>query len=511
MKIETQPLEDRQMKVTVEVEPETFEAAKHRAARELARRVKIPGFRPGKAPYLMVVRHLGEEAVEEEAIEHLVDDIYPKMLDEAKLEPYGPGSLKSIVSKNPPVLEFVVPLQAEVKLGEYQAVRRAYEPKPVEDKDVDAVLADLREQQALLEPVERPAQEGDAVTIRLDGERLNPEEGQNPTLVTERSVPILIKPEGQEKSENEPEEWPYPGFARLLIGLSAGDERTVEYTFPEDSTFESLRGVAARFHFVVESVKSRTLPEMDDEFAKSVGEFGNMEEVRGAIRHSLEHRAEDEYNETYDDEILQELANGSTIQYPPQMLEREIDSVIDRLKERLEQQHLDMDLYLKSRGMTAEQLREEARPTAESRLKKSLALMEMAKAENIEIQPDELEEETTRTLGMLSQSMSKKDARLLNDRNVFTNLVGNIMADMLTNRALGRLREIASEGKAKAHVHEDEEQDLMEAELAASAAPAAGQIEPETVAEETTLATEEPAAEGQAENSAETEPPAEAE
>ena len=194
MKIDTTTLENHQVKLTVEVEPESLESAKHRAARQIAKKTKIPGFRPGKAPYPVIVRQIGEAAILEEAIDLLVQDVYPKAIDEAGIHPYGPGKLENVASMEPPKFEFVIPLEAEVELGDFHSIRRTYEPAPVTEKQVDDVVEDLRDRQAILEPVTRPAQEGDVVYVRIDGQRLNPDEGEDANLVSERSVPILIAP-----------------------------------------------------------------------------------------------------------------------------------------------------------------------------------------------------------------------------------------------------------------------------------------------------------------------------
>jgi len=451
LKIETQPLEDHQVKLTVEVEPDSFESAKRRAARYISRKTKIPGFRPGKAPYQVVVRQIGEATIIEEALELLVKDIYPEIIDEAEIQPYGPGQLENVVSMDPPVLEFVVPLEAEVELGDYHSISRPYEPKQITEKDVNDVLDDLRDRQAILEPVERPAQENDVVFVHLSGIRKDVKEGEDPNLVSERSLNVTIKPQGMEteseeadSKENTSTEWPFPGFSRHLIDHSAGDELTLPHTFSQDSDFESLRGTEAEYHVTLEEVKSRTLPELNDEFAATLGEYETIEDLRKDIRSGLEQQTLQTYNEEYDTQVLDEAINQSTIKYPPQMLEREIDSVIHSLEHRLEEQNLDMDLYLKTRAMDMDALKEEARPVAESRLKRSLFLFELAKAENIEVEQEELQTETLRTMDSLAHTLSEKEARQLNNREVFSNLVGSIMADMLTQQSIERLRKIAS-------------------------------------------------------------------
>ena len=210
------------------------------------------------------------------------------------------------------------------------------------------------------------------------------------------------------------------------------------------SEFETLRGIEAEFRFTVENVKSRTLPELNDEFASSVGEFANLEALRSEIHSDLERQAKEAYDNEYEEEILKEVIEQSDIKYPPQMLEREIDSVIDNLKNRLENQKLELDLYLKSRQIDMDGLRAEAHPVAESRLKRTLVLLEVANAEKLEVNQEELQNETMRTMDTLYRNLPEKDARRLNDRQVFNNVIENVMADMVIKHAMERLRDISS-------------------------------------------------------------------
>ena len=443
MKIETQHLDDHQVKLTLEVEPEAVEAAKHKAARHISQRTKIPGFRPGKAPYQVVLRQYGEAAIFEDAIEHLVEDIYPKMIEESGISPYGPGSLQNVVSMDPMVLEFIVPLQAEVTLGDYSGIRVPYTPPQVEQDAVDTLLEELRERQAVLEPVERAAQPEDVVEIVIRGERVNPEEGQNPAIVAEMPASILVK---AEDAERDLKEWPYPGFSVNLIGKAVGDELTVEQTLPDDLEFEELRGVAARFYLKLEGVKSRTLPELNDEFATMVSDKDNLEDLTADIRRMLDFQGSQEYIDEYDGKVLDAAVELTQYKYPPQMVENEIDQFMESFKRRLKNEEMDFDLYLKARGIDINALREEARPEAEKRARRSLMLFEIARKEDFQVNRKELNQRTSQTISQLTRNLTKKDASKFYDLGVFQNVVTNIMADMLTTRAVEFLRQTASDG-----------------------------------------------------------------
>jgi trigger factor len=450
LKIETEIQEDHQAKLTVEVEVDVMEGMKRRAARKIARRVRIPGFRPGKAPYQVIVRQLGEGAILEEALEMLVEDIYPKIIEDTEIKPYGPGSLDNVVSLEPPVLEFMVPLDAEVTLGDYRSLRKPYEPSEVSDDDVNKVLENLRERQAVIEPVERPAQEGDLVTVRLSATKRTQVEDEDPNLISERSAPMIVR----SSDESDPDEWPFPGFSANLVGLSEGDERTLNYVFPDDAEIEAFQGVEAEILFVVETVKARNLPLLDDEFASSMGDFADLDAFIQVIRSNLEAQAEQAYNESYDNEILDEVVEQAIFKYPPQMLESEIEDAIRDLTHRLEQQGLDMDLYLKTRSLDMDGLKEELEPVAENRLKRALFLYEMAEVENIEIEAEELKAEADSTMSYLSNVLPKEDARRLSDKDVYGNMVRNIMVDMLSRKAMERFRAICK-GESEEHTEEE--------------------------------------------------------
>jgi trigger factor len=443
LKIESQLLEDHQVRLQVEVESEPMEAAKRRAARAISKKAKIPGFRPGKAPYQIIERFAGAQKIRADALELLLRDLYPKIIEEAGIKPYGPGKLEDISEQDPPVFKMVVPLEATVNLGDYRSIRIPHEPQEVTEEDVDRQLESMRKQHAIIEPVERQAQDGDLVTIKLGAERKNVEEGEVATLIRERSIPILVEPETAGDTGDKAAEWPFPGFSRNLAGLATGDERTITYTFPEDSSFELLRSKEVEYHFVVESVKSYTLPELNDEFALSQGDYENLEALRSQVRKGLETQTHNQYESDYNERILNDLLGRAEMKYPPQMIDSELHTVLHQLENQLAQQKMDMETYLKTRQIDRAALEEEFRPTAEARLKRFLALYEVSQAENIQVPTEELQTVTTQTLQQFSQSMPPEEARKSITPAFVESLTRNIMADLLIGHTQERLRVIA--------------------------------------------------------------------
>jgi trigger factor len=455
LKIETQPLEDHQVKLTVEIGPGPLDEARRQAARKIAKRTKIPGFRPGKAPLNIVQRFVGEDVLLEESLEILINDHYLKIIEEAKITPYGPGKFNNILTLDPLTLEFTVPLMAEVTLGDYRSIRYPYEPTQVQSQDVENVLDSLRQRQAIEEPIDRPAQENDHLHVRLSAHRTESAEGTQAELFSERPISLIIAKKGEDTSD----EWPFDGFSRELIGMAAGDRKRLVYTFPEESEFEDLRGVTAEFSVLVEDIKSRSLPELNDEFAQSVGEYNDLEALREEIKATLERRAKETYDAEYDDEVVTAAVDQATIKFPPQMLENEIEEVLHQLTQRLKTQNLDLETYKKTRGLDEDGLKDEARPVAESRVRRSLVLLEIAEAENIQVAKEELQAETERTLEAMTRFMSESELRKLSSQDLFPGLVGNILTDMRIARTLERLRGIAS-GSADTNLSSESSQEI---------------------------------------------------
>ncbi len=442
MKLETTPRENHQVEVIAELEPEVLERFMRRAARKISEGARIPGFRPGKAPYDVIRRMYGDAALQQEAIELIIDDIYPQILDEAKIEPGAPGSLEEIISIDPPKLKFLIPLEATVELMDYRSIHHDYTPDPVTDEEVEDFLRNLQRRSATAEPVERPAQAGDMVYMKISGEFTEPEEGKDAQIVDEMPYQIII---GEDTSSETA--WPFVGFSQNLIGMSANETRDVEYTFEETSKFETLRGKKAIFHITVQSIKSMSLPELNDEFAKGMGNFDDLDALRNAVRMQIESHKMGEYDEEYIGSYIDEIVEGSTVLYPPQMVEHQIEHMLEDLENDLRNRNMDLETYLKTMGKDRDTfIAEDVRPNAEKRLKRSLVLTELTKQEKIEVNQDEL------SRAVINRLMEMDGQRLFGDKKP-TNKQMQEVTEYLTydsaNRLLGehlysRLKSIAS-------------------------------------------------------------------
>jgi trigger factor len=438
LKIETQPREDHQVNLIVEVDPEQMEIAKRKAARKISERTKIPGFRPGKAPYDVVRRHYGDSAITEEAVEVLVDQIYPDVLKEAGIQPAAAGSLENIEKLDPPTFKFLVPLAPTVDLGDYRSVRKPYEYTPPGEDKLNEALENLRSMYSKTENVDREIKEGDFALLDVKG---TAKDEELPDL-TRTGYPVFIR------SEEKEGDWPFPGFGMELVGKKAGDTATLKHKFPKEYENESLKELSVSFEVVIKSVRGVTLPEMNDEFAKSVG-VENIDELHKRVQENIEAQAKADYDDKYFNDVLELIKAGATIKYPPQVLEHESEHVLDELKRRLSDQHLDLDTYIKMQQTDMEKfMADEVHPTALRRLERSLLIEEITRAEKIELDQTKLEEAFQQNWSSLSATDEKFAKLTKGGSRASKELVDAVVMDtanrMMVSRVLDRIKAIAT-------------------------------------------------------------------
>lgn len=438
MKIETTPRDDQQVQIVAEIDSAMFEDYKQRAARKISKETRIPGFRPGKAPYDIIRRHFGDDVIQREAIEIMLDDIYPKVLEEAKVEPSYPGTLEEILSYDPPKFSFLVPLEPEVSLPDYRAIRKEYKPESVTEEEVEEVLSNLQRNHATAEPVERPAKDGDVVYLMLRAELIQPEESETNEFIREMPHQVVV-------GEDDKSGWPFAGFSKYLTGMSANEQKEFTYTFPDDFSIERYRGKEARFFVTVQSVKELVLPELTDEFAQSIGEFETVEKLREGIRNQLVARKQAEYDDSYLDELIEEIVSQSTVKYPPQALQEEIEHLLSHLQEDLERSRMDLDTYLKTLQMDRDTfIQSKIQPQAQKSLTRRLVLTEIARREKINVNSEELQKEVAETMAQFDQTSAARKSTAAQRRNL-TQMVTIQTANRMFNfNLLERLKAIAS-------------------------------------------------------------------
>ena len=388
MKIEQTYLDDHQLEVTVEAEQDLFEKAKHLAAKEMAKGKKIPGYRPGKAPYQLIVNHFGEGAIVDNAIEHFLDEVYPKVIEEVEYEPYGPGQVKEIKSLEPPTFVFNIPLQPEVTLGNYKEIRLPLKKSDVPDEEVDKILERMQSQQASVEPVEHPAEVGNLVDTSLDCRAIDSDpEDEDSYLLKNQPLPVMVKT----KEDDDSKEWPFPGFSRQLLGVSGGDSLELTHEFPdEESVDENYRGKEVLYSVSVDGIRERILPELNDEFVKIVSDLETLDELKGQILEELKAQKEIEEENAYINQILEAILEDADVKFPPQMVENEIEGEVRELEARLKTQGMDLEMYLGIQNLEEEALREQIKPNAEKRIIQGLIIGKISESEEFDINPEEI-------------------------------------------------------------------------------------------------------------------------
>ena len=433
MKIEKQYQEDHSVKLIVEVDQEKLDIYKRRAATKMASRGNIPGFRPGKAPYDIVVRTYGEGAITEQAVDLFIDSEYSNILKEADVNPGAAGSLESVDSLTPPKFTFRIPLAPEVDLGDYHSVRMDYEWKAPEQKVIDAALEDLRQMYAATENVDRSIETGDYVLVDVKSE--------TPELNRTGFATFV-------RNEDRDTEWPYNGFAKELAGLKVGESKTIKHEFPEDWEVEELKGKGVEIEVTVKTVRGVTLPDIDDEFAKMTGAGETVDALKEAVKRDVEKRSQDSYDDVYFVDLIEKVKEGATIKYHEHTIEHEGEHVLSDLSNRLAQQNMDLETYFKVRETTREKfIEEEVNPVAKKRLERGLILDEVVRKEKIQIDNEALEAEYNNTLnGLVQQGMdfAKMRGGKKGQKQLSEAIAMESASRVMTRKALDMLKSIAT-------------------------------------------------------------------
>ncbi len=430
MNIEKQLQDDHSVKLIVEIEQEKMDTYKRRAARKISERGKIPGFRPGKAPYDMVVRSFGESAVTEQAIDLLIDAEYSNILKEADVDPGASGSLENVDSLTPPKFTFRVPLAPSVDLGDYKSVRMDYEWIVPDEEKVESSLQELRRMYATTETVERAVEVGDylLIDVKSETEELN-----------RAGFAAFVREEDRDT------EWPFSGFAKKLVGLNKDEAKTIKHSFPADWEVTELQGKDVELEVTVKTVRSTTLPEVDDEFAKMTGAGETVEAMREALKKDVEARSRAEYDDKFFVELIEKIKAGATIKYNEHTVEHESEHVLEDLRGRLSQQGMDFDTYLKVRSTTLEQFKkDEVEPVAKKRLERSLILDEIVKQEKVEIDNSQLDAEFSNVLNSYAmQGVNVRGRNKKEQQQITQSLVMQSANTLITRGALDILKSIA--------------------------------------------------------------------
>lgn len=428
MKVSTERLPESQIAIEIEVDDERLQKAMSSAFKRLAKKTRIPGFRPGKAPREVLERHLGEHAVLHEAIDRLMPQVYKEALEQEDISPIDQAGYE-LVTEEPLVAKFTVPVRPSVDLGDYASIRVTKDEVKVEAERVEESLEGLRHRYATLEPAERAVQWGDIIRADVHGTV-----GET-VLVQEEAVEFQIV-DGRTIS--------IPGFAEAMVGHKKGPEFKFKLTVPDDAPDESLRGQEARYKVRILEVKQEVLPELDDEFARQVGEgFSDIAALRSRVEDDLREALEQENERRYHDQILEALVEQAEIEYPPVLVDREAERLLREQAGSGQPGRSngkdDLEQYLQRVGKSEDELQSELRPVAEERVRRSLVLSQVEEAEDIHVTDSEVEAEISRmTEGAGNQGDELR--KLLSSNNAKESL----QRSLITKKTLERLAEIAS-------------------------------------------------------------------
>ncbi|MBO4635779.1 MAG: trigger factor [Clostridiales bacterium] len=373
-------LENSRVKIELEATREEFEAALKKAYEKDKKRFMVPGFRKGKVPYQLVVKYYGEGVLYEKAIDEIANSAYGDALKEHDLKVVSRPELDvEEIGENGMKYSLVVTVMPEVKVTDYKGVEVPYSEREVSDKTVDDEIERMRKRNSSLENVEgRAVQDGDTAVIDYegfkDGVAFDGGKGENYSLKIGSKTFI-------------------PGFEEQIIGHNIGDEFAIEVTFPEDYHAEELKGAPVTFNVKLHNIKEEKVPELDDEFVKDVSEFDTLEELKADIRKNQKEAAEKDARNQFLNDVVEAVSEKAEVEVPDVMVENEANSMMEEQSARMSQQGIQLEVYLKYIGQTAEEFRDGLKPMAAKRVRANLVIDAVAKAENIEASDEEYNKE----------------------------------------------------------------------------------------------------------------------
>jgi trigger factor len=401
LKTSVTELPDSRARVEVEVPAERVGRGLQRAARGLAREMRMPGFRKGKAPPSLVIQRLGFGTVLQDAIRESLPEWYEQGLLSSGISPVGDPSIEIVSAPEaegePLEFKFEISVRPPAKLGEYKGLEVGKAEAEPTDEIVDREVERIREGFTKLEPVERAAADGDVLLVDFEGLR------DGKAFEGGKASDYLLELGGGQLIE---------GFEEQLNGAEAGEERKVEVTFPEDYQAEELAGEDAIFIVEVKEVREKVLPELDDDFASEASEFETLEELRADIAKRVSEAVDERAEQDFRVAAVDAAVDAATVEMPDDLVQARAEERWDRVERQLAAQGMDPNAYLQMQGKTREELLEESKPDAERELKREAVLAAIAEAEAIEVSEEEMVEALAHTAEHERTTPEKLLARL---------------------------------------------------------------------------------------------------
>lgn len=369
------------VKLVIEVSTETFETGLNKAYNKNKNKINVPGFRKGKAPRKMIEKLYGESFFFEEAANMIIPDAYAEAFEESGLDIVSQPKIDVVQLEQgkPFIFEAQVAVRPEVELGQYKGVEISKVDSEVTDADIEEELKKVQEQNSRIVTIEdRAVQDGDMTVIDfegfIDGVAFDGGKGDNyPLTIGSHSF--------------------IDNFEEQLIGMNIGDEKEVQVTFPDNYHAENLKGKPAVFKVKINEIKEKLLPDLDDDFASDVSDFDTLDEYKEELKKTIGEKKESEAKTKKQNEAVDKAVENSKMDIPSAMIDTQVQRMVEDFSQRLQQQGLTIEQYFQYTGLTPDKIIGDMKPEAERRIKNSLVLTAVAKAENIEISDDEYEEE----------------------------------------------------------------------------------------------------------------------
>jgi trigger factor len=370
-------LEKSEVALTVEVGAEEFETAVAKAYRKKGKEIRVPGFRPGKAPRHLIEKMYGAEVFYADAIDNVWFDAYKAAVEENKLRVVGDPSVEMVgeVTKDGFTFKATVPVYPDVELGEYKNLKAPKAKVEVADADVDAKIAELTERNTRLVSADKALENGDVAVLDYagteNGKAFDGGTAENQNLEIGSGSFV-------------------PGFEEQLVGMKAGEEKDIDITFPEDY-HKDLAGKAVVFHVKINEVKTKDVPKLDDEFAKDVSEFDTLEDLKADLRKKLTEEREEAAQKGFEDELMKQVAENITCEVPEAMVNAQASRFVDNFRSQIQSQGIPFDQYMKLTGMDESKLLEDAKEPALRQVRVDLALAAIIEKEKITVTDEEVE------------------------------------------------------------------------------------------------------------------------
>lgn len=426
MQVQRTDISDTEIKLLITATEAELQSLKKHVLTHFRSRLKLPGFREGKAPLELVEKNADQAQLQTEFLEEAVQNLYVQAIDNEKIRPVDRPEvqLKKFVPFTVLEFEVEIPVVGKVKMPDYKKIKKSKEPVKITDKDVEDVISALQKRMAEKKDVERAAQEGDQVWIDFKGvdakgEPVNGADGKDYPIILGSNTFI-------------------PGFEENVAGMSPGEEKPFTLTFPKDYGVKALANKKVTFTVTVKKVQEVIEPKLDDTFAAKAGPFKTLKDLKADIKRQVESERQYEADRNHEAELIREITQKSSVAYPQVLIDEQIARLVRELKQNVAYRGMTWQEYLAAEGKPEDDyLREVVRPQAEERLKASLVLAEIADEEGVQVSPEELEIRMQVLKGQYQDAAMQAELEKPETRR-------DIAARILTEKTIARLVEYAS-------------------------------------------------------------------